>query len=335
MVFDESTMPYKTADQNERFQQPPTNSEVDFEHHDSQNQGNEPSAQVEEDILSGEESEEPEPNGPADLSESDQDPSGAGNLSDYLLVKDRTRRDIRPPARYMDADFVYYALCVAEELEISEPSTYKEAVGSKDKHKWIKAMNEEIDSLLKNKTWVLVLRSQIQQRPISCKWIYKKKVEASENDNVRFKARLVARGFTQEEGVDYTEVFSPVVKHSSIRILLALVAKNNWELQQLDVKTAFLHGELEETIYMEQPQGFIKPRDEDKVCCLKRSLYGLKQSSRQWYLTFDKQMEIMGFRKSAFDNCVYIRYKGGTVVAYLLLYVDDMLVAGPSKAEIN
>lgn len=89
----------------------------------------------------------------------------------------------------------------------------------------------------------------------------------------------MARGFTQEEGVDYTEVFSPVVKHTSIRVLLAVVAKLDWELEQLDVKTAFLHGDLEETIYMHQPQGFVKPGEENKVFLLKKSLYGLKQAS--------------------------------------------------------
>lgn len=111
---------------------------------------------------------------------------------------------------------------------------------------------------------------------IRCKWIFKRKVEATLRNKARYKARLVAKGYTQKEGIDYNEVFSPVVKHSSIRILMAVVCLNDWELQQMDVKTAFLHGELEESIYMEQPEGFIEPGNEDKVCLLKRSLYGLK-----------------------------------------------------------
>ena len=148
-------------------------------------------------------------------------------------------------------------------------------------------MIEEIQSLLKNKTWILVKKPDTQ-RLMSCKWIFKKKVEVG--NKVRFKARLVARGFTQEEGVDYNEVFSPVVKHASIRILLAIVAQKNWHLEQLDVKTAFLHGDLEETIFMDQPEGFVIHGSEDKVCLLKKSLYGLKQESRQWHIKFDEHI---------------------------------------------
>ena len=170
---------------------------------------------------------------------------------------------------------------------------------------------------------------------MSCKWLFKKKIETADNELIRFKARLVARGFTQEHGVDYTEVFSPVVKHTSIRILLAVVAKLDWELEQLDVKTAFLHGDLEETIYMSQPEGFVKQGMEDKVCLLKKSIYGLKQASRQWHKKFDDFVLRNGFERSSYDECVYIKRKKGVAVAYLLLYVDDMLVAGASKAEVQ
>lgn len=146
---------------------------------------------------------------------------------------------------------------------------------------------------------------------------------------------MVAKGFTQKEGIDYNEIFSPVVKHSSIRILLAIVVQKNWELHQLNVKTAFLHGKLEETIYIEQPEGFIRPGDEGKVCLLKKSLYGLKQSSRQWYLTFNDYILKIGFEMSKYDNCVFIKKKNGSVVAYLLLYVDDMLVSAATVVEVQ
>ena len=146
----------------------------------------------------------------------------------------------------------FFALCVAEIIEHAKPANYTEAMRSKEKKEWLKAMHEEIGSLLKNMTWILV-KNPLTQRVISCKWIFKKKVEVGDSDSIRFKARLVARGFTQEKGVDFNEVFSPIVKHTSIRILLALVAKYDWVLHQLDVKTAFLHGDLEETIYMHQP----------------------------------------------------------------------------------
>ncbi|KAL1564721.1 Integrase catalytic domain-containing protein [Salvia divinorum] len=256
------------------------------------------------------------------------------NLDNYLLARDRKRRQITPPSRYSDNNMVYYALTVAEDLESSGPNSYREAMEDADKEKWILAMQEEIQSLMKNGTWILVDRPMLH-KPIGCKWVFKRKHEAADGNKVRFKARLVAKGYSQKEGIDYNEVFSPVVKHSSIRILLGVVAQNNWELQQLDVKTAFLHGDLEETIYMLQPEGFIEKGSENKVCLLKKSLYGLKQSSRQWYRRFDEAMGRIGFTKSKYDNCVYIKHKGETAIAHLLLYVDDMLVAGPCKSEIE
>ena len=223
---------------------------------------------------------------------------------------------------------------MAEEVEYSEPCSYEEAVESKDHQKWMQAMIEEIDSLLKNGTWVLVQRPD-GRRVVSCKWIFKRKLEAAGTEKFRFKARLVARGFTQEHGIDYDEVFSPVVKHTSIRILLAIVARNDWELDQLDVKTAFLHGDLKETIYMTQPKGFVKLGDENKVCLLKKSIYGLKQASRQWHMKFNSHMIKSGFLRSSYDECVYIKSVGGAAIAYLLLYVDDMLLAGASVKEIQ
>lgn len=156
----------------------------------------------------------------------------------------RPKRNVTQPRWFSDYDMSFFALCVAEVIAYAEPATYEEAIKCKESQKWIKAMKEEIESLLKNGTWILVVNPRTQKL-ISCKWLFKKKVEVGEIESIRFKARLVARGFTQVEGIDYTEVFSPVVKHSSIRILLALTAHFDWELHQLDVKTAFLHGDLE------------------------------------------------------------------------------------------
>jgi hypothetical protein len=121
-------------------------------------------------------------------------------------------------------------------------------------------------------------------------------------------------------------VSSPVVKHSSIHSLIDIVAMHDLELEQLDVKTAFLHGDLEEEIYMDQPEGFIMPGKENVVCKLKKSLYGLNQSPRQWYKKFDSFMIDNGFKRSFYDSCVYIKFVDGSPI-YLLLYVDDMLIA--------
>lgn len=136
-------------------------------------------------------------------------------------------------------------------------------------------MQDEIISLDKNQTWKLVERPS-GQRVVSCNWVYKIKESIPEVEATRFKARLLAIGFTQREGIDYNEVFSPVVKHSSIRMLLSLTVKENIELEQLDVKTPFLHGELEENIFMAQPVSFIKQGDENKVCYLKKIVIWFK-----------------------------------------------------------
>ncbi|KAG8480959.1 hypothetical protein CXB51_025647 [Gossypium anomalum] len=224
-------------------------------------------------------------------------------------IKSRTKREIKPPKKYAEADLVAYALNVAEDIDANqEPSNYSEAISCEDSEKWMFAMQEEMESLHKNKTWDLV------KLP---------------------KARLVAKGYSQVPGVDFTDVFSPVVKHSSIRALLGIVAMHDLELEQLDVKTAFLHGELEEDIYMQQPEGFTVSEKEDYVCLLKKSLYGLKQSPRQWYKRFDSFMTSHDFKRSSFDSCVYFKKNNNGSFVYLLLYVDDMLIAAKDKGEIR
>lgn len=180
--------------------------------------------------------------------ESHTDEGGGTAVDENVGVRGRPRRQARQPVKFSDYDMSLFALCVAKSLECTEPASYKEAMKSREWRKWLAAMEEEIHSLLKNGTWILV-KDPKNQKIISCKWIYKKKVEvAGDSETIRFEARLVAHGFTQEEGVDFNEIFSSVVKHTSIRILLALVAYHDWELEQLDVKTTFLHGDLEETI---------------------------------------------------------------------------------------
>nr|GEZ87283.1 retrovirus-related Pol polyprotein from transposon TNT 1-94 [Tanacetum cinerariifolium] len=149
---------------------------------------------------------------------------------------------------------------------------------------------------------------------------------------LRYKVRLVARGFTQRAGIDYNEVFSPVVRHTFIRVILALTACKDFELEQLDVKTEFLHGNLEEVIYMRQPPGY---EQGNKVCLLKKSHYGLKQSPIQLYRRFDEYMLSNGFKRSSYDICIYYRSYAPGEYIYLLLYVDDMLIAYKSKAEIG
>ena len=196
---------------------------------------------------------------------------------DLPIAISRPRREIRKPARF--EDMVAYAFPVVEK---GIPQTFLEANSSPDKEKWKKAMDEEMQSLVKNHTWKLA-RLPKGKKAIGCKWVYAQKEGFPSKNDVRYKARLVAKGYAQKEGIDYNEVFSPVVKHSSIRILLALVAQFDMELVQMDVKTTFLHGDLEEEIYITQPDGFKVAGKENWVCKLNKSLYGLKQSLRQWY----------------------------------------------------
>ena len=152
----------------------------------------------------------------------------------------------------------------------------------------MEAMVEEMESLNKNKTRGL---SKLKgKKPIGCKWVFKKKEAVSDMEGERFNTRLVARGYSQKQGIDYDDIYSPVVRHTSIRVVLALVAHMDLELEQMDVKTAFLHGNLEEKIFLEQPKGYRQPGIENLICKLKKSLYRLKQSPRQWNKRFDSYM---------------------------------------------
>ncbi|KAH9696934.1 hypothetical protein KPL71_023401 [Citrus sinensis] len=157
----------------------------------------------------------------------------------------------------------------------------------------------------------------------------------SKSNNSLIQCKLIAKGFAQKECIDYNEVFSPVVQRTSIRILLALVAEYELDLDQLDVKMAFLHGELEEEIYMTQPYGFKVARKENHMCRLIKSLYGLKQSPRQQYKRFDQFIEWQKFIRSEHDHCVHFRRLQDGVFIYLLLYVDNILIASKNKAEIE
>nr|GEX26319.1 retrovirus-related Pol polyprotein from transposon TNT 1-94 [Tanacetum cinerariifolium] len=267
-----------------------------------------------------------------DESAGDQEIDQPPDLTDYQLVRDREPRTRTKPLRFRDeSNMATYAFAEVEEEDTHEPLTYQEAVACEDSSKWKAAMKEEMDSLRKNKTWELV-DHQAGQNLVTCKWLFKIKEGIEGVQKPRNKARLVAHGFTQRAGIDYNEVFLQVVRHTSIRVILALTACKDFELEQLDVKTAFLHGNLEEVIYMRQPPGY---EQGNKVCLLKKSLYGLKQSPRQWYRRFDEYILSNGFKRSSYDICIYYKSYAPGEYIYLLLYVDDMPIACKSKAEIG
>ncbi|KAL2505550.1 putative gag-pol polyprotein [Abeliophyllum distichum] len=175
-------------------------------------------------------------------------------LVDYQFARDRERRQAREPRRFGYESELAFAYASYEELVDRESNTFEEAMRSEQSEEWLKAMREEMSSLAKNQTWELVPRPK-NKSTVDCKWIFKVKEGTSTAKPLKFKARLVAKGYRQKDGVDYNEIFSHVVKYTTIRVMLALVAYFDWELEQLNVKTAFLHGELDEQIFMNQPKG--------------------------------------------------------------------------------
>ena len=214
----------------------------------------------------------------------------------------------------------------------NDPETFSQAISCNESELWYNAMKDELDSMKSNEVWDLVeLPKGVQA--ISCKWVYKTKRDSLGNIE-RYKARLVAKGFTQKEGIDYTETFSPVSKKDSLRIILALVAHLDLELQQMDVKTAFLNGDLEEEVYMKQPEGFSSREGEHLVCKLKKSIYGLKQASRQWYYKFHGVITSFGFIENPMDQCIYQKVSGSKT-CFLVLYVDDILLATNDKGMMH
>eukprot|EP00253_Pinus_taeda_P011306 PITA_11306 len=192
-------------------------------------------------------------------------------------------------------------------------------------------MVDEMASLHKNEAWDLV-ELPGGRKPISSKWVFKKKTNA-EGKVEKYKARLVAKGYSQMPGIHFGDIFSPVAKVTSIRLLLSVAAAFDFEVEQMDVKTTFFHGDFEEEIYMKQPEGFAVKGKKELVCKLKNSMYGLKQSPRMWYQKFDTFIQGLGFTRSKADHCVYFKLIGDRVI-YLVLYVDDMLLVGNDK-EIN
>uniref|UniRef100_A0A2N9EMC6 Reverse transcriptase Ty1/copia-type domain-containing protein n=1 Tax=Fagus sylvatica TaxID=28930 RepID=A0A2N9EMC6_FAGSY len=220
--------------------------------------------------------------------------------------------------------------CFSAFATLHEPHTFREA--SSDPL-WQQAMKEELDALLKTGTWDLV-DLPAGKSAIGCKWVYKIKTR-SDGTVDRYKARLVAKGFTQEYGIDYEETFAPVARLSSVRTLIAVSASRHWPLFQMDVKNAFLNGELTEEVYMQLPPGFSQPPGFSyKVCRLRRALYGLKQAPRAWFAKFSSTISQHGFSASSYDSALFFR-RSDHGITLLLLYVDDMIITGDDVQGIQ
>ncbi|CAL9011160.1 unnamed protein product [Prunus brigantina] len=242
----------------------------------------------------------------------------------------RSQRTKRPA---LSNDYYVYLQESEHDINTTEdPVSFKQAMQSEKCEKWLEAMESELQSMSKNGVWKLVALPQ-GCKPIGCKWVYKTKRD-SKGQIDRYKARLVAKGFTQQEGVDYNETFSPVSTKDSLRVIMALVAHFDLHLHQMDVKTAFLNGNLIEEIYMKQPDGFIQKGEEELVCRLQKSIYGLKQASRQWYLKFDEVVKSQGFIDNPLDECIYLKFHGRHYI-FMLLYVDDILLANSNLSLLH
>jgi len=245
---------------------------------------------------------------------------GSKSYQKAIPLTDRVLRDRSNKSAYIAA------------MKVSlDPVSYEDAIARTDSTLWKKAMDDEISSLLENQTWEL--KTLPEGQPIvSCRWIFKLKLE-SDGTIKRYKARLVARGFSQTKGIDYFETFAPVVRYESVRIILSIAAKHNMELMQFDIKTAFLNSPIEEDIYMQQPEGY--EDGSNRVCHLKRGIYGLKQSSRNWNNKFHEFATSQGLKRSESDPCVYTREPNTDDWIILCLYVDDGLVACKRKEVLN
>ena len=208
-----------------------------------------------------------------------------------------------------------------------EPQSYNEA---NQHQEWQAAMNQELQALQNNHTWVMVDLPK-GKKAIGCKWVYKIKLHA-DGSLQRYKARLVAKGYTQKAGIDYEETFSPVIKMTTVRCLISLAASKQWDIFQMDVNNAFLHGELNEEVYMKAPEGL--SNTSKKVCLLQKSLYGLKQASRQWFAKLTTALQSQGFSQSKNDYSLFLKNHLHSFTA-VAVYVDDILITGNDQSVIS
>jgi len=210
-------------------------------------------------------------------------------------------------------------------LTKDDPINFCQAMSNSNSQKWIDAMKDEMKSMKDNEVWDLVELPE-GVKPISCKWIFKIKKDLKGNIE-RYKARLVAKDFTQKEGIDYKKTFSPVSSKDSFRTIMTLVAHLDLELHQMDVKTAFLNGDIEEMIYVVQPENFVLGDSKSMVCKLKKFIYGLKQASCQWYYKFHQVITSYDFEVNVVDDCVYHKFSGSKYISWYYMSMIYCLLA--------
>jgi hypothetical protein len=211
---------------------------------------------------------------------------------------------------------------------VDEPNTFAKA---EHHQQWCSAMIEEIDSIMSNKTWRLVPLPP-GHHPIGLNWVFKLKKNVA-GEVIKHKARLVAKDYVQQQGMDFDEVFAPIARIESVRLLLALAAQEGWPVHHMDMKSAFLNGELAEEVYVYQPPGFIVDGQEDKVLRLDKALYGLRQAPHAWNAKLDETLVALGFSNSVSEHVVYAHGEGASRLL-VGVYIDDLIIARNNNIEI-
>ena len=285
--------------------------------------------------VQNQDSHEPEPSSPV-LNHNDMDSQSLMPVVDDSSLPIAQRKGVRgctshPIERYVAYGNLLpsYRAFVSQIDNVQIPNSIQEAL--KDQA-WKRAVEEEIRALESNGTWTLTKLPQ-GKSPVGCKWIFTVKYQADGRVE-RLKARLVAKGFTQSYGIDYQETFAPVAKLNTVRVLLSLAVNQEWPLHQLDVKNAFLNGELEEEVYMQIPPGLEDGLNNNMVCKLKKALYGLKQSPRAWFDRFAKAVSKSGYHQCQADHTLFVKFSVTGKIAILIVYVDDIILTGDDSEEI-
>lgn len=211
-------------------------------------------------------------------------------------------------------------------MAVTDPKSFKEAVAGIDKEAWIEAMSSEMQSLIDHDVFELVPLPK-GKKAISCRWHFRTKFKTSGEIDKR-KARLVARGFLQQKGIDYNDTFSPSTRQETVRLVLSHIAREAWDSEQMDVMTAFLNSVLKEEVYLKQPEGFASTEKPDWVWRVKASLYGLKHSPRAWNSLLTKELVSFGMVQSPHDPVLFTQRRDGKVVGLVIVHVDDLILAG-------
>ena len=252
--------------------------------------------------------------------ESHDGPIGYRHIDD--IMQDTRRVEL-------DKEFAKEEATDTSMIVTEEPSCDREAAGQPE---WEDAMSKEIESIEKNLMWSLV-KLPVGHKAIGLKWVFKLKKD-SDGEIIKHKARLVAKGYVQCQGIDFDEVFAPVTRLDTVRVMLAVAANQGWQGHHLDVKSAFLNGELQEEVYVSQPEGYMVKGKENLVYRLHKALYGLRQAPWAWNTRLDRSLKELGFTRCTQEQAVYIRGKNcvGVIVG---VYVDDLIVIGKDPADIT